>query len=218
MLPDRGGLYLIRFQSGAEYIGMSADSMRCRLSSHQWKASRSRGHALHAAMRAHPDWVAMVLVEDSDPEFLALAEQEAIASRRRAGIRLYNLTESGEGAPGWRHSRATRQRMAESARASWTEERKSAASSALKGNLRMREAQIESWSSERRNSHAARMRAACPTRKLSDTEAVTISARLTAGESCASIARSYGITPEAVSAIKTGKNWSHVTGRSSAVQ
>lgn len=43
--------------------------------------------------------------------------------------------------------------------------------------------------------------------KLTETDVRTIRARLATGEQCSVIGPRYGITPEAVSAIKTGKNW-----------
>ncbi len=53
--------------------------------------------------------------------------------------------------------------------------------------------------------------------KLQETDALAIFSRCAQGERSVSIARDYGITPEAVSCIKHGKSWSWLTGAKRAL-
>lgn len=48
------------------------------------------------------------------------------------------------------------------------------------------------------------------TSKLTDAAVRDIRARVAAGESCASVAREYGVTSQAAGCARRGKTWSHV--------
>lgn len=52
---------------------------------------------------------------------------------------------------------------------------------------------------------------------LTAEDVLTIQARLDAGESGSSIARDFGVSPQAVSSIKTGECWGTVTGKSARI-
>ena len=49
--------------------------------------------------------------------------------------------------------------------------------------------------------------------KLTPVDVLAISARISLGETCASIARDFGVGPTAVMNIKTGYRWAHLAGR-----
>lgn len=49
--------------------------------------------------------------------------------------------------------------------------------------------------------------------KIAANDIATIISRLDAGDTCSEIARAYGVNAPAISKIKAGRTWSHVTGR-----
>jgi len=76
---------------------------------------------------------------------------------------------------------------------------------------RMADGQRRSWTPERRARFADSKRGeAAPCAKLQAEDVRLIKVRLAAKESCASISRSFGVTPEAISRIKCGTSWAHV--------
>lgn len=214
--PSGPGLYEIGFPNGRAYIGMTTKSVRVRLIWHLNAARRGGSRqAVHAALAKYAGQVTFRTLHVGDGQSLHDAEVEWIAARKLSGVALYNLTTGGEGTSGFRHGPAVRVKQSVSAQKSWTEDRKRAASEALlqsATNQRLRSAQKKSWTIERRAEFGLGMRKRCPSRKLSQDDVLWVAERLRAAETCASLARCLNVTPEAISAIKTGKNWGYLTG------
>ena len=125
------------------------------------------------------------------------------------------LTDGGDGKPGFKWADDTRAKIVPALTASWTDARKSdararAASPAYKSLVSA--SQKATWTQEKKDAQRDRMRMNAPARKLTEGDVKSIASMLNDKQTCASISRIYGVTPEAISAIKTGKNWSYVTG------
>lgn len=211
--PSTPGLYVLHFPNGKKYVGVTRNSLRTRLLHHCNAALAGRTkQAVRAAIAKYGLDSVLVSFPQNDGPLLE-AEKALVAAMVADGHHLYNQTDGGEGVCGFSHSPNTRKAMSSSARQSWTDERRNAASRLLRSpevRTRMVENQKRSWTSERRARMAQMVRARSA--KLDESKVGQVVKLLADGQSCASIARQYGVTPEAISAIKHGKNWSHVSG------
>jgi hypothetical protein len=206
------GLYVISFANGAQYVGMSSVSVRARLLHHICKAGLGSNLALHCAMRKHGldslSAEAVFLYPDAD---LCEAEIAMIAERRAAGVRLYNLTSGGEGRRGYSLTEQARGKIGAANRDPVRVRARAEALRRPEVKARMVDGQRRSWTPERKARFADTKRGeAAPCAKLRAEDVRSIKQRLAAMESCASISRSFGVTPEAISRIKCGKSWAHV--------
>lgn len=215
-LPAGPGVYCVWLTNGGAYVGKSLNSIRARVAHHiKRAASPSPPQYVHRAIAKHGVSRVDVEFQSGSPDDVASAEKECISKLKSSGVKLYNLTVGGDGKPGFKWSAATRAKIVPSLKASWTKSRKREASeraNAPEYRSRVSASQKASWTDEKRKAQRDRMRATAPCRKLTSDDVVDIARRLSGGASCASISRLYGVTPEAISAIKTGKNWSYVTG------
>jgi len=216
-LPREPGVYVIRLNNGGCYVGKTLNSIYTRVRHHLNAAKRDcASQVIHKAISRHG--VAQIIslpCGGADPENIASLEIEQIARERSAAVKLYNMTDGGDGKPGFVWSSQTRKRIVPALKASWTEDRKQAARENAKCPVRkanVSASQKASWTQDKREAQRLRMRKNAPAKKLTEDQVLLIWADLQAGQSCASIGRQYGVTPEAISAIKLGKNWSHVTG------
>lgn len=211
--PDHAGLYIFHFRNGKKYVGMTRNSIRKRILHHINAALAGRVEMpVRAALAKHGCDTVTVEVRLVEGD-IAQAERDLIAHYAGQGVAIYNATEGGEGIRGFHHAPEVRAVMSERAKRTWTPERRAAASETLRrADVRERlvASQKRSWTPERRAAMGvlARKRTA----KLTETTVAEIAALLNDKVSCAAIGRRYGVTPEAISAIKHGKNWSHVTG------
>jgi len=103
------------------YVGKTEGSLRIRLQHHLYRARHSKSNTYKA------NWLRSVLDAGLTPEVVeletapdasSLADAECwnISYYRSLGCRLTNLTKGGEGASGYRHTEATKRRMAEKKR------------------------------------------------------------------------------------------------------
>ncbi len=211
--PCDSGVYILHFPNGKKYVGMTSRSLRVRVSHHCNAVIRGR---LDTPVRFALAKYGVDAVFVSFPAVdcpLHEMEQREIRHFRAAGVKLYNMTDGGEGARGFQHSDATRAAMSNSAKRTWTQERRNKAGAVLRQpgtRERLVASQKKSWTTERRKAMGNHIRARSA--KLTEDAVASIAAMLADGMSCAGIARQYGVTPEAISAIKHGKNWAHITG------
>lgn len=215
-LPTCPGVYCIWLSNDAAYVGKTLNSIRCRVMFHVRASDRDRkSQVIHAAMKKHGCKRIDIIFTNGSPEQISNAEIDEIDRLTRAGVKLYNLTAGGDGTPGYKWGEVTRSKIVPALKASWTEERKSAAK-AMHADPEFKAKFAKShrllWTEEKRSAQRDRLRENAPARKLTRENVEDIALLLKAGSSCASIGRKYGVTPEAISAIKTGKNWSYVTG------
>lgn len=211
--PDTPGVYVLHFANGKKYVGASARSIRIRLLHHFRAAEAGRTKtAVRKALAKYGS--ASVTITYLDCEGCPFdQESRIIADLKRQGVTLYNMTDGGEGTSGYQHGKETRRSMSRSAKQSWTPERRKAASQTLTSpevRARLSASQRAAWSDHRRKEMAEHIRKRAA--KLTEANVTDIARRLSEGQSCASIGRLYSVTPEAISAIKHGKNWGHVTG------
>lgn len=211
--PDHPGIYVMHFPNGKKYVGMSRVSIRTRLL-HHMNAALSGRHKMpvRAAIAKYglSSIISTFPAVEGDP---AEEEKRLISQMMASGVGLYNMTAGGDGAYGWRHSEAVRAAMSKAAKASWSDERRASASEKLRSpdvRDRLSKAQRKSWDSQRRFNMAERIRARSA--KLSEGDVKAIAKMLAEGASCAGIGRKFSVTAEAISAIKHGRNWSHITG------
>lgn len=217
-LPNLPGVYCIWLSNGGAYVGKTLLSIRARVGHHARRSHADSGHQyIHRAMKKHGISSVSVVASgiDMTAKYISDTEVSEIARLRADGVKLYNLTNGGDGKPGFRWSSEARKKIVCALSASWTEDRKSEAKArsadpAYKATVSA--SQRASWTQEKRDAQRQRMRDSAPARKLAECDVLSIASMLKKGQSCASISRIYGVTPEAISAIKTGKNWSYVTG------
>lgn len=208
------GVYIMRFPNGKAYVGASRKSVRVRLMHHLNASIAGRKDLVcrAAIIKYGSDNVLVQIIPCLDP----LTEEKKIISRLLSeGLILYNKTKGGEGTIGFSHSEETKKKMSSSAKKTWTPERRASASKKfMEPDVRERRviAQKASWTEDRRKKMACIVRNRSA--KLSESDVLNIAKMLSEGFSCASIGRKFNITAEAVSAIKFGKNWSHITGAS----
>lgn len=215
-IPPKPGVYCLWLGNGGAYVGKTLSSVRGRVMSHI-SASRRDGkpQVVHAAIARHGCLRVDVVSIGGSPEEISDCEVATIHRMKLDGVRLYNMTDGGDGKPGYKWDNETRGKIVPALKASWTDGRKAAARE-RQSDPKFREgvsrAQKASWTEEKRLAQRDRLRASAPARKLTRDDVEEIATLLRGGKSCASIGRQYGVTPEAISAIKTGKNWSYVTG------
>jgi hypothetical protein len=212
-VPDRPGIYVFEFANGKKYVGASRLSARVRVAAHINAALAGRTKMpVRAAIAKHG-------LEALSVSFIACegcpleAERALIARFRSEGAALYNATDGGEGIVGFSHAPEVKAAMSRAARNSWTNERRRKASETLRKpevRERLSASQKRSWDNARRDAMARQLRDRSA--KLDEASVLEIVRRLSEGQSCASLGRAFGVTPEAISAIKHGKNWGHVTG------
>lgn len=207
------GVYVLHFPGGKQYIGMSKRSVRARLLHHKSKSNTGSKLAVHSAMRAHGiDNVMVEVIFANDSRNLAEAEIALIAERKAAGVKLYNMTSGGEGKAGYEVSEETRRKIGAKNSSPERVEARIAAVKTPEARARMSKGQRASWTAERRASFAkSKQGDGSYCAKVTESDVRAIRAKLAAGESCASIGRSYGMTPEAISRIKHRKTWTHVS-------
>lgn len=153
-----GCLYLATFPHGKSYVGITTQEPRQRFIDHLAAAGRLKrlkprgGSLLHHAINKYPDQVMFkVLVIADDWDFLCELERKAIVAFGTRKPHGYNLTEGGEGTPGFRMPPESRERQRKALTGSkWTPEARARFSAQCKGRIITPEA--------RRNMSAARMR------------------------------------------------------------
>ncbi len=98
-----------------QYIGRTWVSMRTRWLKHcrQARVCANPNIALHGAIRKYGKDVFIVeqLGVYVNASLLAEAERRCIAEHLDWGIRLYNMTEGGDGSPGLKHRDTTKQKL-----------------------------------------------------------------------------------------------------------
>ena len=217
-LPRLPGVYCIWLSNGGAYVGKTLLSIRSRVRHHMRRADGcAPKQYVHCAVKKHGISRIDVVVCGSDltPGHISDAEIAEIDRLRGARVKLYNLTDGGDGKPGFKWADDTRAKIVPALTASWTDARKSdararAANPAYKDIVSA--SQKATWTQEKKDAQRDRMRMNAPARKLTEGDVKSIASMLNDKQTCASISRIYGVTPEAISAIKTGKNWSYVTG------
>jgi group I intron endonuclease len=133
-------IYSIEGPTGL-YIGKTHGIKR-RWSTHVARAKRGGQTLLHRAMRVYgfDRFSLTVLCQSRSEQDSFWCERELIRVARENGVRLYNLTDGGEGASGWRATPEQRaknsQRRVGKPGVKWTEERKAEYSARLKGSTR----------------------------------------------------------------------------------
>lgn len=212
-IPDTPGVYRLDFYSGKSYVGMSSVSVRKRIAHHLALARIGKGWALHCAIRKYgSDSFSVDIVRAMDVATIsevAALEIDEISRCRREGVQLYNMTDGGEGAQGAKRSKETVEKMA-AARAPHVESFVKATSTP-EARAKMVEMQKQSWTKERRREASELRRGErAVSAVLKESDVIDIRARIDKGESCASISREYGVTPENISRIKHRRTWKHV--------
>lgn len=215
-LPSGPGVYCLWLGNGGAYVGKTLSSIRGRVMAHIRASQREKKpQVVHVAIAKHGCTRIDVVMEGGSADDVSACEVATIHRMKAEGVKLYNLTDGGDGKPGFKWASDTREKIVPALKASWTDARKDIARKRQSDptfRARVSSAQKASWSEEKRKAQRDRLRDNAPARKLTRSDVETIADMLRSGKSCASIGRAYGVTPEAISAIKTGKNWSYVTG------
>jgi group I intron endonuclease len=107
-------LYVVEHKSsGRCYVGWTAKTVQKRRAEHLMRARTERATRFHRALRKHGedafDWVETQTFDTDDEA--KQAEIYWIAKLKEFGVGLYNLTEGGEGAQGYRHSEETKEKL-----------------------------------------------------------------------------------------------------------
>lgn len=98
-----GQLYMLDFESGKSYIGISSKSAEVRLRSHLKAVNGGAATLLCRAWRKYGDPVLTVLAEVEDSELFE-AEKRAIVAFKTKTPNGYNTTDGGEGVIGYEHT------------------------------------------------------------------------------------------------------------------
>lgn len=113
-----GCLYRVSFPNGKAYLGITTQTASARFRDHCASASRLKreksrgGSLLHHALNKYPKQARLeVLVVADDWDFLCELERKAIQAFGTLKPRGYNLTEGGEGTPGYRMPEESRERQ-----------------------------------------------------------------------------------------------------------
>jgi group I intron endonuclease len=216
-LPREPGVYIIRLNNGACYVGKTLKSIYTRVRHHLNASSRlNKSQVIHQAISKHGiSQIISLPCGGASPDEISRLEVAQIQAHRDGDIKLYNMTDGGDGKPGFSWSEKTRAKIVPALTLSWDEKRKAKAremAACPQRKALVSSSQKASWTKEKREAQRQRMRANAPAKKLTEAQVLLIWAELANGQSCAFLGRKYGVTPEAISAIKTGKNWHHVTG------
>ncbi len=118
-----GIIYRLTFPNGKQYIGLTTQTLKCRLRNHRSSANIGRGGLLYSAIRKYgPRSFNAEEIANSD-NFEALKELEKAAIKAH-GCRCpngYNLTDGGDGVLGVVISEATRKKRSESQKRSFSD-------------------------------------------------------------------------------------------------
>jgi len=171
-------------QSGVvRYIGVTTQSPRQRLSQLSVPSMAARNPRLHQWL--HNKRPTIVILE-RDPADGMQAEARWIAAFRSAGARLFNVCSGGTGAPGFKHTDATKSRLSRA-----SEGRFYSAETRLKiATAKAGQKRPDLTERNRRNA------------RLSAADVALVKASTAAG---VEIARTFGISPAMVSLIRQGK-------------
>ncbi len=143
-----GCLYRVSFPNGKAYLGITTQTAQARFKDHCSEAGRLKrekprgGSLLHHALNKYPGQAQLeVLVIADDWDYLCELEQRAIQAFGTRKPNGYNLTEGGEGTPGYRMPPESRERQRQAVLGSkWKEDAKQRFSEQCKGRVITQEA------------------------------------------------------------------------------
>jgi hypothetical protein len=110
-----GCLYMLTSPSGKSYIGITSKTAQQRFKKHVEHAFGKRENGvIYSALRKYkPEGFAVKTLAIADWSYLVDLEQKAIVAFGTRYPKGYNMTDGGEGTPGWVASDAARVRMSE---------------------------------------------------------------------------------------------------------
>lgn len=154
-----GCLYRVSFPNGKAYLGITTQTARSRFTDHCAEAARLKrdkprgGSLLHHALNKYPGQATLeVLVIADDWDYLCDLERRAIKAFGTQKPHGYNLTDGGEGTPGYRMPPESRERQRQKVLGSkWTPEARQRFSEKCKGRVITPEARAKMAEAKRGN-------------------------------------------------------------------
>lgn len=159
-----GCLYRVSFPNGKAYLGITTQTAQARFKDHcseagRLKREKSRGGSLlHHALNKYPGQAQLeVLVIAEDWDYLCELERKAIQAFGTRKPNGYNLTEGGEGTPGYRMPPESRERQRQAVLGSkWKEDARQRFSEQCRGRIITPETRAKMAEAKRGNSLRAR--------------------------------------------------------------
>lgn len=206
---DRSVIYCFFLKSEPDrirYVGQTVRNFGARWSAHKCAALKGNPEKwdynvpVHCWIRKHGiDAIGFSILEKSAPELLDAAEVRWIAHFKASGQADLNLSLGGGGVSGWRHTEASRAKMA--ARVYSEETRAKMSASAKKRGASRAAAEAARVKNLGSLSHLA---------VLNEEIVKAIKLRLWLGETSSQIHGDYGVSLSAVNHIAANHNWTHV--------
>lgn len=171
--------------------------------------------AIHAAIKKYGESnFTLSVIKEFDSESESFQEETQIISMmRQSGVKLYNLTDGGEGLLGYKHTESAKNKISDYLRTrQLTEQNK----------LNMSKAQIESWKTRSRTTKpcpeevktkisAANKGSNNGSSKLTESDVIVIKQLLKDTKILhKEIAKTFNVSRVLITGIKSGRFWSHI--------